>query len=62
MVENERIKYLKKHPVVDGKYVLYRLQAAWRAELNRALEYAVGQTNVTKKPLIIRRIIEAIER
>lgn len=53
MIENRRVKYLNKYPVKDGKYVLYWMQAAQRAEFNHALEYAVQRANFTTKPLVV---------
>ena len=62
MVENKQLTPLNNYPEIDGKCVFYRMQAAQRVEFNHALEYAIGWANVTKKPLIIRRIVEVIER
>jgi deoxyribodipyrimidine photolyase len=62
MTEKERIKVLNKSPVIDRKYVFYWMQAAQRIEFNHALEYAIEWANVTNRPLIIHRIVEAIER
>jgi len=41
MIQGERIKALNEKSPRDGKYVLYGMQAAQRAEYNHALEYSI---------------------
>ena len=52
MIQSERIKILNDGPVRDGRYVLYWMQAAQRAEYNHALEYAVRSANGLGKPVV----------
>jgi len=44
---------LNRKPLRSGKYVLYWMQAAQRAEYNHALEYALENANALKKPLLV---------
>jgi deoxyribodipyrimidine photo-lyase len=53
MIQQERIKQLNDHRADGGKYVLYWMQAAQRAEYNHALEYAVRTANKLKKPVLV---------
>jgi deoxyribodipyrimidine photo-lyase len=53
MIQPERIKVLNDKSVRDGRYVLYWMQAAQRAEYNHALEYAVQKANELKKPVVV---------
>ncbi len=53
MIQKERIKLLNDKKVYDGKYVLYWMQAAQRAEYNHALEYAIRTANKLKKPVLV---------
>jgi len=53
MIQKERIKLLNNGKVCDGKYVLYWMQAAQRAEYNHALEYAIRTSNKLKKPVLV---------
>ncbi|UCG46633.1 MAG: deoxyribodipyrimidine photo-lyase [Phycisphaerales bacterium] len=53
MIPVERIKLLNNKPVRAGKYVLYWMQAAQRAEYNHALEYAIEQGNELGKPVVV---------
>lgn len=52
-IQAERIKQLNKNDLKYGKYVLYWMQAAQRAEYNHALEYAIEKANERKKPLLV---------
>jgi deoxyribodipyrimidine photo-lyase len=53
MIQQERIKLLNDRRADGGKYVLYWMQAAQRAEYNHALEYAVRAANKLKKPVLV---------
>jgi deoxyribodipyrimidine photo-lyase len=53
MIQKERIKLLNDGKVRGGKYVLYWMQAAQRAEYNHALEYAIRTANKLKKPVLV---------
>jgi deoxyribodipyrimidine photo-lyase len=52
-IQTERIKQLNKKGLKRGKYVLYWMQAAQRAQYNHALEYAIEKANEKKKPLLV---------
>jgi deoxyribodipyrimidine photo-lyase len=52
MIQKERIRELNGRPVRDGRYVLYWMQAAQRADYNHALEYAIQTANERCKPLL----------
>ncbi len=51
-IQPERVRALNDHPVRDGKYVVYWMQASQRAEYNHALEYAVQEANQLGQPLV----------
>jgi len=53
MIQPERIKPLNRNSVGDGKYVLYWMQAAQRAEHNHALEYSIRTANKLRKPVVV---------
>jgi len=53
MIQPERIRFLNHGHIKEGKYVLYWMQAAQRAEYNHALEYAIRMANKLKKPVIV---------
>lgn len=53
MIQDSRIKYLSKHRVRRGDFVLYWMQASQRSEYNHALEYAVRRANELRKPLLV---------
>ena len=53
MIEKERIKLLNDKKLSSGKYVLYWMQAAQRAEYNHALEYAIRTANKLEKPVLV---------
>jgi deoxyribodipyrimidine photo-lyase len=52
-VQPERVKLLGDRPPRHGKYVLYWMQQSQRAELNHALEYAIGQANDGGQPALV---------
>lgn len=52
MIQEERVKQLNNKPVKTGKYVLYWMQAAQRAEYNHALEYSISRANKLKVPVV----------
>lgn len=57
-IEPERISTLvDDEPADDGRYVLYWMQAAQRAEHNPALEYAVQRANHHGVPLVVAVIV-----
>jgi deoxyribodipyrimidine photo-lyase len=53
MIQKQRINRLNNKPINKGRYVLYWMQAAQRAEYNHALEYAISQANQLKLPLVV---------
>jgi len=53
MIQQERIKLLNDCRGGGGKYVLYWMLAAQRAEYNHALEYAIRTANKLKKPVLV---------
>ncbi len=53
MIHRERVKRLNRQSIRDGRYVLYWMQAAQRAECNHALEYAIDQGNRLGKPIVV---------
>lgn len=53
MVQPERIRILNGKQARDGRYVLYWMQAAQRAEYNHALEYAIRSANKLSKPVVV---------
>ena len=53
MIEETRIRLLNADPVVDGKWVLYWMQASQRTRCNHALEYAIGRANELSQPLVV---------
>jgi deoxyribodipyrimidine photo-lyase len=53
MIQPERIKALNNKQIRDGKYVLYWMQSAQRAEYNHALEYAIHKANELRKPVLV---------
>jgi len=53
MIQKERIKLLNGRKVRNGKYVLYWMQAAQRAEYNHAMEYAIRTANKLKKSVLV---------
>jgi deoxyribodipyrimidine photo-lyase len=53
MIQPERIEVLNNKSIIDGKYVLYWMQAAQRIEYNHALEYVFRQANKIGKPVVV---------
>jgi deoxyribodipyrimidine photo-lyase len=53
MIQSERIQPLNDRPVRDGNFVLYWMQASQREAYNHALEYAIGQANERKLPVVV---------
>ena len=54
MISQERIRSLNNQPIMaDRPYVLYWMQSAQRAACNHALEYALRQANLLRKPLLV---------
>ena len=53
MIQKERIEQINNSALKKGRYVLYWMQAAQRAEYNHALEYAVFWANQLKLPLVV---------
>ena len=52
MIQPERVRALNNEPLRRGKYVLYWMQAAQRAEYNHALEYEIDKANALKNPVL----------
>jgi len=53
MVQSERVRVLNSSPAQNGRYVLYWMQAAQRAEGNHALEYAVREADARRLPVVV---------
>ena len=53
MIQPEKVKFLNHKRPKDGKYVLYWMQAAQRAEYNHALEYSIRKANELDKPVLV---------
>ena len=53
MIQPERIRILNSKQARDGRYVLYWMQAAQRAECNHALEYAIRSANKMSRPVLV---------
>ncbi len=53
IIQPERIKPLNGRPAGRGRYVLYWMQAAQRAECNHALEYAIERANGLALPVVV---------
>jgi deoxyribodipyrimidine photo-lyase len=53
MIQKERIEKINMGRLRKGRYVLYWMQAAQRAEYNHALEYAIYRANQLKLPLVV---------
>ena len=58
MIQPSRIKALNRRPVVNGRYVLYWMQASPRTRHNHALEYALRQANDRRLPLVVCFVID----
>ncbi|MCF7957360.1 MAG: deoxyribodipyrimidine photo-lyase [Phycisphaerae bacterium] len=52
-MQQTRIENLNYKPVKTGKYVLYWMQAAQRAEYNHALEHSIDLANKLKVPVVV---------
>ena len=52
MIQQTRITCLKNKPIRKGKYVLYWMQAAQRAEYNHSIEYSIQKANELKVPVV----------
>ena len=53
-IQAERVQRLNDAAVrEDGRYVLYWMQQAQRAELNHALEYAIHRANALDLPVLV---------
>jgi deoxyribodipyrimidine photo-lyase len=52
-IETERIKILNDKKEARGNYVLYWMQQSQRVSFNHALNYAAGQANNLKLPLLV---------
>jgi deoxyribodipyrimidine photo-lyase len=53
MIQKERIEQINNSALKKGRYVLYWMQAAQRAEYNHALEYAISRANQLELPLVV---------
>lgn len=56
-IQPERISYLNKAKLADGKFVLYWMQASQREHFNPALEYTIMLANHYKKSLLVAFVI-----
>ncbi|BAN04294.1 hypothetical protein YM304_39800 [Ilumatobacter coccineus YM16-304] len=57
-VEPERVRTLNDADVdADGRYVVYWMQAAQRAEQNPALEHAIQRANAHDVPIVVCAIV-----
>ena len=52
-IQPARIQPLNKHSIKKGRYVLYWMQQAQRAEYNHALEYAIQQANAIGQGVLV---------
>jgi deoxyribodipyrimidine photo-lyase len=52
-IQPTRIQLLNKHSIKKGRYVLYWMQQAQRAEYNHALEYAIQQANALGQSVLV---------
>jgi deoxyribodipyrimidine photo-lyase len=52
MIQPERVQPLNRLSVGQGRYVLYWMQAAQRADCNHALEYAIDRANELRVPVV----------
>jgi deoxyribodipyrimidine photo-lyase len=52
-IHNTRIQLLNDLEIRKGDYVLYWMQQSQRAEMNHALEYAIGEANRLKLGLLV---------
>jgi deoxyribodipyrimidine photo-lyase len=52
-IKGERVRPLNQRKVSGGPFVVYWMQAAQRARMNHALEFAVRAANELRKPLVV---------
>lgn len=52
LIHTDRLQKLNDNELKRGDFVLYWMQASQRTEYNHALEYAIDQSNILKKPLL----------
>ena len=52
-MHDARIQRLNDRPVLDGRYVLYWMQASQRAEFNPALEYAIRRADESNLGVVV---------
>jgi deoxyribodipyrimidine photo-lyase len=52
MIQKERIGFFNRNAARNGRYILYWMQAAQRAQWNHALEFAIQTANDRGKPLL----------
>ena len=52
-IQDERVQHLNDIDEADGRYVLYWMQQAQRAEFNHALEFAIHRANDLELPLLV---------
>jgi deoxyribodipyrimidine photo-lyase len=52
-IKGERVRPLNQRKVSGGPIVVYWMQAAQRARMNHALEFAVRAANELRKPLVV---------
>ena len=53
MVDDGRIQRLNDKAIAVRPFVVYWMQSSQRTEWNHALEYAIDQANLLKKPLVV---------
>lgn len=53
MIHAERITRLNTHPIRNGRFVLYWMQASQRTRYNHALEHAISKANELKLPVVV---------
>ncbi|WP_300464062.1 deoxyribodipyrimidine photo-lyase [Desulfobacula sp.] len=52
-IQASRIQDLNQLPPSSGRFVLYWMQQAQRAEYNHAVEYAIEQANIQGRPILV---------
>ncbi len=53
MISDERIRILNDKISADNPFVVYWMQSSQRIEYNHALEFAIEQSNILEKPLLV---------
>ncbi len=53
MIQPQRVQALNRAGIQAGRYVLYWMQAAQRAESNHTLEHAIDKANELKVPVVV---------